>query len=87
MGLHCQHVNMTNAWEARYLCHARSLGIRAHYHLKQQQRTYYVAAEYDDHNDRLLVEEGDTIRRRHAWSRHLAALRSRRASARARHRS
>jgi hypothetical protein len=61
MGLHCPRVNMTNAWEVRYLCHARSLGIRAHHHLKQQQRTYYVAAEYIDHNDRLLVEEGDTI--------------------------
>jgi class 3 adenylate cyclase len=29
--------------------------------LKKQQRTYYVAAEYSDHSDRLLVEDGDLI--------------------------
>lgn len=26
-----------------------------------KQRTYYIAAEYSDHNDRLLVEDGDNI--------------------------
>jgi hypothetical protein len=29
--------------------------------LKKQQRTYYVVAEYSDHSDRLLVEDGDLI--------------------------
>lgn len=28
---------------------------------KAKQRTYYVAAEFIDHGDRLLVEDGDTI--------------------------
>src|SRR5687768_2919056 len=28
---------------------------------KATQRTYYVAAEYNDHGDRLLVEDGDEI--------------------------
>lgn len=29
--------------------------------LEEPQRTYYVAAEYIDHSDRLLVEDGETI--------------------------
>jgi hypothetical protein len=29
--------------------------------LPQKQCTYYVAAEYLDHGDRLLVEDGDAI--------------------------
>ena len=29
--------------------------------LEELQRTYYVAAEYIDYSDRLLVEDGETI--------------------------